>query len=219
MDDKSLVKLGKNIFEAYLETNPIGSVIVKTFNDRNNELLIERMNYLTKEVEKLKNFEEKIKYLTDDNNKYIHLRNFLSFYFTRTDPALIETNIKIFLDYVNEKNSIDIYDKLLDKICLLNKESLNVLRKIKDNLKEDNYYEWEEFIKLYPSIDNKLCYRDILTSKEMSNDMLEVSFGIKTLIENDFIISLSTNYPGSIDVSNVDMFSLTGIGFIILDYI
>ena len=219
MEDNALMNYGKNLFEIMLEKNPFVDVAIKTLKEQNDKILIERIEYLNSEIAKLKDFESKMKYLTSDEAKFVHVKNFISFYFTRTDPALVETNIKIFLDYINEKNAMDIYDKLLDKMCLLNKEALNVLKKIKNNLKEDNYYDWKDFIKLYPNINSNLRYRDIMTSKNQNNDMLEVSFGLKTLIENEFIISMSTNYPGSIDVYNVDKFSLTGLGFLILEYI
>lgn len=219
MEDNALMNYGKNLFEIMLEKNPFVDAAIKTLKEQNDKILIERIEYLNSEIAKLKDFESKMKYLTSDEAKFVHIKNFISFYFTRTDPALVETNIKIFLDYINEKNAMDIYDKLLDKMCLLNKEALNVLKKIKNNLKEDNYYDWKDFIKLYPNINSNLRYRDIMTSKNQNNDMLEVSFGLKTLIENEFIISMSTNYPGSIDVYNVDKFSLTGLGFLILEYI
>ena len=219
MEDNALMNYGKNLMETMLEKNPFVDVAIKTLKEQNDKILIERIEYLNSEIAKLKDFESKMKYLTSDEAKFVHVKNFISFYFTRTDPALVETKIKIFLDYINEKNTMDIYDKLLDKMCLLNKEALNVLKKIKNNLKEDNYYDWKDFIKLYPNINSNLRYRDIMTSKNQNNDMLEVSFGLKTLIENEFIISMSTNYPGSIDVYNVDKFSLTGLGFLILEYI
>lgn len=219
MEDNALMNYGKNLMETMLEKNPFMDAAIKTLKEKNDKILIERIEYLNSEIAKLKDFESKMKYLTSDEAKFVHVKNFISFYFTRTDPALVETNIKIFLDYINEKNTMDIYDKLLDKMCLLNKEALNVLKKIKNNLKEDNYYDWKDFIKLYPNINSNLRYRDIMTSKNQNNDMLEVSFGLKTLIENEFIISMSTNYPGSIDVYNVDKFSLTGLGFLILEYI
>ncbi len=219
MEDNALMNYGKNLFEIMLEKNPFVDAAIKTLKEQNDKILIERIEYLNSEIAKLKDFESKMKYLTSDEAKFVHVKNFISFYFTRTDPALVETNIKIFLDYINEKNAMDIYDKLLDKMCLLNKEALNVLKKIKNNLKEDNYYDWKDFIKLYPNINSNLRYRDIMTSKNQNNDMLEVSFGLKALIENEFIISMSTNYPGSIDVYNVDKFSLTGLGFLILEYI
>lgn len=219
MEDNALMNYGKNLMETMLEKNPFMDAVIKTLKEQNDKILIERIEYLNSEIAKLKDFESKMKYLTSDEAKFVHVKNFISFYFTRTDPALVETNIKIFLDYINEKNTMDIYDKLLDKMCLLNKEALNVLKKIKNNLKEDNYYDWKDFIKLYPNINSNLRYRDIMTSKNQNNDMLEVSFGLKTLIENEFIISMSTNYPGSIDVYNVDKFSLTGLGFLILGYI
>ncbi len=219
MEDNALMNYGKNLMETMLEKNPFVDAAIKTLKEQNDKILIERIEYLNSEIAKLKDFESKMKYLTSDEAKFVHVKNFISFYFTRTDPALVETNIKIFLDYINEKNTMDIYDKLLDKMCLLNKEALNVLKKIKNNLKEDNYYDWKDFIKLYPNINSNLRYRDIMTSKNQNNDMLEVSFGLKTLIENEFIISMSTNYPGSIDVYNVDKFSLTGLGFLILEYI
>ena len=219
MEDNALMNYGKNLIETMLEKNPFVDAAIKTLKEQNDKILIERIEYLNSEIAKLKDFESKMKYLTSDEAKFVHVKNFISFYFTRTDPALVETNIKIFLDYINEKNTMDIYDKLLDKMCLLNKEALNVLKKIKNNLKEDNYYDWKDFIKLYPNINSNLRYRDIMTSKNQNNDMLEVSFGLKTLIENEFIISMSTNYPGSIDVYNVDKFSLTGLGFLILEYI
>ena len=219
MEDNALMNYGKNLFEIMLEKNPFVDAAIKTLKEQNDKILIERIEYLNSEIAKLKDFESKMKYLTSDEAKFVHVKNFISFYFTRTDTALVETNIKIFLDYINEKNAMDIYDKLLDKMCLLNKEALNVLKKIKNNLKEDNYYDWKDFIKLYPNINSNLRYRDIMTSKNQNNDMLEVSFGLKTLIENEFIISMSTNYPGSIDVYNVDKFSLTGLGFLILEYI
>ena len=219
MEDNALMNYGKNLMETMFEKNPFMDAAIKTLKEQNDKILIERIEYLNSEIAKLKDFESKMKYLTSDEAKFVHVKNFISFYFTRTDPALVETNIKIFLDYINEKNTMDIYDKLLDKMCLLNKEALNVLKKIKNNLKEDNYYDWKDFIKLYPNINSNLRYRDIMTSKNQNNDMLEVSFGLKTLIENEFIISMSTNYPGSIDVYNVDKFSLTGLGFLILEYI
>lgn len=219
MEDNALMNYGKNLMETMLEKNPFMDAAIKTLKEQNDKILIERIEYLNSEIAKLKDFESKMKYLTSDEAKFVHVKNFISFYFTRTDPALVETNIKIFLDYINEKNTMDIYDKLLDKMCLLNKEALNVLKKIKNNLKEDNYYDWKDFIKLYPNINSNLRYRDIMISKNQNNDMLEVSFGLKTLIENEFIISMSTNYPGSIDVYNVDKFSLTGLGFLILEYI
>lgn len=219
MEDNALMNYGKNLMETMLEKNPFMDAAIKTLKEQNDKILIERIEYLNSEIAKLKDFESKMKYLTSDEAKFVHVKNFISFYFTRTDPALVETNIKIFLDYINEKNTMDIYDKLLDKMCLLNKEALNVLKKIKNNLKEDNYYDWKDFIKLYPNINSNLRYRDIMTSKNQNNDMLEVSFGLKTLIEDEFIISMSTNYPGSIDVYNVDKFSLTGLGFLILEYI
>lgn len=219
MEDNALMNYGKNLMETMLEKNPFMGAAIKTLKEQNDKILIERIEYLNSEIAKLKDFESKMKYLTSDEAKFVHVKNFISFYFTRTDPELVETNIKIFLDYINEKSTMDIYDKLLDKMCLLNKESLNVLKKIKNNLKEDNYYDWKDFIKLYPNINSNLRYRDIMTSKNQNNDMLEVSFGLKTLIENEFIISMSTNYPGSIDVYNVDKFSLTGLGFLILEYI
>lgn len=204
MEDNALMNYGKNLMETMLEKNPFMDAAIKTLKEQNDKILIERIEYLNSEIAKLKDFESKMKYLTSDEAKFVHVKNFISFYFTRTDPALVETNIKIFLDYINEKNTMDIYDKLLDKMCLLNKEALNVLKKIKNNLKEDNYYDWKDFIKLYPNINSNLRYRDIMTSKNQNNDMLEVSFGLKTLIEDEFIISMSTNYPGSIDVYNVD---------------
>lgn len=219
MEDNALMNYGKNLIETMLEKNPFVDAAIKTLKEQNDKILIERIEYLNSEIAKLKDFESKMKYLTSDEAKFVHVKNFISFYFTRTDPALVETNIKIFLDYINEKSTMDIYDKLLDKMCLLNKEALNVLKRIKNNLKEDNYYDWKDFIKLYPNINSNLRYRDIMTSKNQNNDMLEVSFGLKTLIENEFIISMSTNYPGSIDVYNVDKFSLTGLGFLILEYI
>ena len=219
MEDNTLMNYGKNLMETILEKNPFVDAGIKTLKEQNDKILIERIEYLNSEIEKLKDFESKMKYLTSDEAKFVHVKNFISFYFTRTDPALVETNIKIFLDYINEKNTMDIYDKLLDKMCLLNKEALNVLKKIKNNLKEDNYYDWKDFIKLYPNINSNLRYRDIMTSKSQNNDMLEVSFGLKTLIENEFVISMSTNYPGSIDVYNIDKFSLTGLGFLILEYL
>ena len=219
MEDNALMNYGKNLMETMLEKNLFVDAAIKTLKEQNDKILIERIEYLNSEIAKLKGFESKMKYLTSNESKFVHVKNFISFYFTRTDPALVETNIKIFLDYINEKNTMDIYDKLLDKMCLLNKEALNVLKKIKNNLKEDNYYDWKDFIKLYPNININLRYRDIMTSKNQNNDMLEVSFGLKTLIENEFIISMSTNYPGSIDVYNVDKFSLTGLGFLILEYI
>ena len=219
MEDNALMNYGKNLIETMLEKNPFVDAAIKTLKEQNDKILIERIEYLNSEIAKLKDFESKMKYLTSDEAKFVHVKNFISFYFTRTDPALVETNIKIFLDYINEKSTMDIYDKLLDKMCLLNKEALNVLKRIKNNLKEDNYYDWKDFIKLYPNINSNLRYRDIMTSKNQNNDMLEVSFGLKTLIENEFIISMSTNYPGSIDVYNVDKFSLTGLGFFFFFYI
>ena len=219
MEDNALMNYGKNLMETMLGKNPFMDAAIKTLKEQNDKILIERIEYLNSEIAKLKDFESKMKYLTSDEAKFVHVKNFISFYFTRTDPALVETNIKIFLDYINEKNTMDIYDKLLDKMCLLNKEALNVLKKIKNNLKEDNYYDWKDFIKLYPNINSNLRYRDIMTSKSQNNDMLEVSFGLKTLIENEFVISMSTNYPGSIDVYNIDKFSLTGLGFLILEYL
>lgn len=218
-EENAIISYGKNLLKAYVEQNPFSNALIKTVDDTKQNFIIERLKKLENKIEDLEFFEKQISYLMNDQNKYIHVRNFLSFYFTKTDPSLVETNIKIFLDYVKEKYNHNSYDILLEKICLLNKESLNVLQKIKTNISENNYYEWEDFIKLYPNVDSNLKYRELLTSKELNYDMLEVSFGIKNLIENDFIISLSTNYPGSIDVYNVDKFSLTNIGFLILNYI
>ncbi len=218
-EENKLVEYLMTAGEVVLETNPLGNFVLKTYNKQSQNMLYERIEYLNKKIENLEFFMKQLDYLMNDSSKYIHVRNFLSFYLTRTDPALIDTNIKIFLDYVNEKSISTNYDNLLNKICLLNKESLNVLRKIKNNLKEDNYYEWEQFIKLYPNINSSLRFRDIFTSKEMNEDMLEITFGLKTLIENDFIISMSGNYPGNIDVYDVEKFSLTNLGYLILNYI
>ena len=55
--------------------------------------------------------------------------------------------------------------------------------------------------------------------KEENDELLEISFGLKNLIENDFIISLSTNRLGSIDIYNVDRFSITNIGYLLLEYL
>ena len=185
---------------------------------RDDRLIDERMKSMLQRIDNLELFQKKLEYLVNDSNKYIHIRNFLSFYFTRTDPALVETNIKIFLDYVKEKYTMDIYDTLLEKICLLNKDALNVLLKIKYNQRDDNYYDWKEFIKLYPTINQDLRYREILTEPNPNNEMLEITYGMKRLIENDFIINLSTTY-NEIDIYNVDKFSLTSLGFLILNYI
>ena len=219
MNEETAIEVVKNAFEVVIENNPLGSFILKMINDQQDDLFNERINYLDKRINDLESFKKNMSYLIDDTNKYIHVRNFLSFYFTKTDPALVETNVKIFLDYINEKSNKNSYDILLEKICLLNKEALNILKKIKNNLKEDNYYQWKEFIVLYPTIDSNLDYRKIITSKELNDDMLEISFGMKSLVENDFIITLSATSVGSIDIHNIDVFSLTNLGYLILDYI
>lgn len=219
MNEDTAIEVVKNAFEVVIENNPLGSFILKMINDQQDDLFNERINYLDKRINDLESFKKNMSYLIDDTNKYIHVRNFLSFYFTKTDPALVETNVKIFLDYINEKSNKNSYDILLEKICLLNKEALNILKKIKNNLKEDNYYQWKEFIVLYPTIDSNLDYRKIITSKELNDDMLEISFGMKSLVENDFIITLSATSVGSIDIHNIDVFSLTNLGYLILDYI
>lgn len=220
MNDKNeLIEYLKTAGEILIEMDPLGNFILKTYNKQSERIFNERVQTLIEKVDNLEYFMKKLDYLMNDNCKYIHVRNFLSFYFTKTDPALIETNVKIFLDYVNEKSISTNYDNLLNKICLLNKESLNVLRKLKDNIREDNYYEWKEFIQLYPNINSKLSFRDIFTSKELTEEMIEITFGLKTLIENDFIISMSGNYPGNIDVYDVEKFSLTNLGYLILNYV
>ena len=208
-----------NIIKSIAEQNPLLGGLIKTINEQNDELLNERCKAIEDRIKDLEFFVKKFSYLIEDNAKYIHVRNFLSFYFTKTDPALVETNVKIFLDYVYEKNINNSYDLLLEKICLLSKESLNVMKKIKTMTKIESYYEWKDFLSLYPNVDQKLNYRDILTSKELNDELLEISFGLKNLIENDFIISLSTNRLGSIDIYNVDRFSITNIGYLLLEYL
>lgn len=220
MNDKNeLIEYLKTAGEVLIEMDPLGNFILKTYNKQSERIFNERVETLVEKVDNLEFFMKKLDYLMNDNCKYIHVRNFLSLYFTKADPALTETNVKIFLDYVNEKSISTNYDNLLNKICLLNKESLNVLRKIKGNIREDNYYEWKEFIQLYPNINSKLSFRDIFTSKELTEEMLEITFGLKTLIENDFIISMSGNYLGNIDVYDVEKFSLTNLGYLILNYV
>lgn len=218
-EENGIIKYGKNVLKSVAEQNPILGGLIKTFDDKNLELIEERNRELESRIVDLEFFKKQLEYLIDDKIKYIHIRNFLSFYFTKTDPVLVETNVKIFLDYVYEKNTSNSYDLLLEKICLLSKESLNVMRKIKKMEKDGEYYEWKDFLKLYPNVNQKLSYRDILISPELNDELLEISFGLKNLIENDFIISLSINYPGSIDIYNVDSFSLTNIGYLLLEYL
>ena len=218
-DENMLISYGKNLLKSLLEDNMFVDALFKTLGEKNSNFLTNRIEYLNSEIEKMKDFQHKMNYLISDDCKFVHIRNFISFFFTRVDPALVDTNIKIFLDYVEEKSSENIYETLLDKVCLLNKEALEILKKIKTNINEDNHYEWKEFITLYPNIDNKIRYREILTSNEQTIEMHEVSFGMKNLLDNGFIISLSTNYPGAIDIYNIDAFSLTTIGHLILNYI
>ena len=216
---KVLVKFEKNVLKSTLEQNPVVGGMLKTIDDIYNELFIERIKILENRIRDLEFFQKQFSYLMDDKSKYIHIRNFLSFYFTKTDPALVDTNVSIFLDYIKEKHINNSYDLLLEKICLLSKESLNVMKKIKNMKKDGPYYEWQDFLKLYPNVNQELSFRDILTSTELNDEKLEISFGLKNLIENDFIISLSTNYPGSIDIYNVDRFSITNIGYLLLEYL
>ena len=220
MDEKQEVaNYVKNVGKSFLEKYPLVGGLFKTIDAKHNELIIDRIKYLEDRIKELEFFQKQFSYLMDDKSKYIHIRNFLSFYFTKTDPALVDTSIRIFLDYIQEKYANNSYDLLLEKICLLSKESLNVMKKIKNMKKDGTYYEWEDFLKLYPNVDQKLCFRDILTSTVLDDEQLEISFGLKNLIENDFIISLSTNYPGSIDIYNVDRFSITNIGYLLLEYL
>ncbi len=211
--------LGKNTILSVLQQYPLIAGLIATIDEENKDLVFEKINYLEDKLKEINFSIEKLTYLIDDSAKYIHIKNFLSFYFTKTDPALVETNIKIFLDYVSEKQNNNGYDILLEKICLLSRESLNVVKKIKSIVKDENYYEWSEFLKLYTNIDQTLSYRDILTSKELNGELLEISFGLKSLIENDFIISLSANYPGNIDIYDIDKFSITNIGYLLLEYV
>ncbi len=218
-EENELVQYGKNVLISFAEQNPFIGGLIKILDDKNSELIMERSRKLESRIENLEFFQKQLSYLMDDKSKYIHIRNFLSFYFTKTDPALIDTNINIFLDYIQEKNNNSSYNLLLEKICLLSKESLNVMKKIKVMTKNGSYYEWKDLLKLYSNVNQDLSYRDILTSKDLNDELLELSFGLKNLIENDFIISLSTNYPGSIDIYNVDQFSITNIGYLLLEYL
>lgn len=218
-EENEIVRYAKNVLISFAEQNPFFCGLVKTFDDKDAEFIMDRSKALERRIDDLEFFKKQLSYLMDDRSKYIHIRNFLSFYFTKTDPALIDTNISIFLDYIQEKYNANSYDLLLEKVCLLSKESLNVMKKIKMMSKEGSYYEWKDFLKLYPNVDQTLSYREILTSENLNSELLEISFGLKNLIENDFIISLSTNYPGSIDVYNVDSFSITNIGNLLLKYI
>ena len=98
MEDNILMNYGKNLMETILEKNPFVDAGIKTLKEQNDKILIERIEYLNSEIAKLKDFESKMKYLTSDEAKFVHVKNFISFYFTRTAPALVETNIKIFVD-------------------------------------------------------------------------------------------------------------------------
>lgn len=217
--DNEVVKYGENVLKSFVEQNPFVAGLIKTIDDKHSKFVEDRINYLESRIKNLEFFVKQISYLIDDNSKYIHLRNFLSFYFTKTDPALVETSISIFLDYINEKYNDNIYDLLLDKMCLLSRESLSVMKKIKLMSKNGSYYDWKDFLNLYSGVDQTLEYRDILTSENFDSKLLEISYGFKNLIENDFIISLSANYAGFIDVYNVDKFSVTSLGYLLFKYI
>lgn len=219
---KDLFDLFKNIVISAAGQNSVVAGFFKTLEDKDYSMFCERASKLMLEF-KNKMIEmdmviKKVNYLIADESKYIHLRNFISFYFTKCDPALIETNIRIFFDYISEKYVKDTYDILLEKMCLLNKQSINVMKKIKSIENKKNIYEWKNLIALY-DINQDMVYTQLLTSEDLTNDHLELAYGLKSLVDNDFITNSVTLYPGDVDVNNIDKFSLTAIGHLLMNYI
>jgi len=200
-----------------LSTNPVGTFISELDNITSQKIINNRLEMLTNRIDNLDAFKNKMNYLTNDESKYIHLRNYLKFYFVLSDPALIETNIKIIIDYVLEKNKYNMYDVLLEKMCLLNKFSIEILKDLKEiKTDEDGYYNWEKIMNLY-KID--YTYSQILTMSHEEDLYAKISYGFKNLIESGFIINYPTLYPGSVNVSSLDKFQLTSIAYLLINYL
>ena len=199
------------------------SIISNYFEEEDNAIMKniyeQRLNKLENKIEDLRLFCSKLQVLVNDETKFIHMRNFLKFYFYKSDPALIDTNIKIIIDYILDKNSYEIYDLLLEKMCLLNKYSIEVLKDIKElETNSDGYYTWEDYLK-YNQIDRKKTFANLLCADSDDDFYTKAAFGFKALMDGEFICNYPLAYPGNIDVSAVDYFMLTNLGHKLIKYI
>lgn len=200
-----------------LSTNPLGVFFLELDDISTQKIFNSRLEKLNSKIEDLELFKNKMNYLANDETKYIHLRNYLKFYFVLSDPALIETNIRLIIDYVLEKNKYGVYDVLLEKMCLLNKFSIEILKELKKISDDSNgFYNWKELMILY-NID--YSYSQILTMETNSELYAKISYGFKNLIESGFIVNYPTSYPGSVDVISLDKFKLTSIAHLLSSYL
>lgn len=215
--------IGKVIVQTMANKNLLTEVCYGLYdlekNDIEKNILLNRLNKLENAIIDLEIFCEKLRYLTADETKYIHIRNYLKFYFSQSDSALIDTNIKLIKEYVLEKNKYSIYDILLEKMCLLNKFSIEILKDIKKLTKdEQGCYLWKDYLNLY-NLPENLEFATILCSEEESEIYAKIAYGFKSLLEAGFITNHPELYLGPIDLVALDKFNLTSIGNILSKFI
>lgn len=215
--------LAKSTIKAAMSQDAILSVLINFFEEEENlafrNVCEDRLKKLEDKIENINLFCGRLKDLLNDQTKYIHMRNFLKFYFYKSDPALIDVNVKIIIDYVLDKNNYDIYDLLLEKMCLLNKYSIEILEDIKNLfINSDGYYSWEDYLD-YNKFKSNKSFTEFLCANSDDVFYVKTAFGFKSLIDGDFVSNYPTLYPGKVDVNSVDNFMLTNLGHKLIQYI
>ena len=203
--------------------HPLTVCIYETFKlnieDKEKQFLNYRLEQLENAITNLEFFQQQLFLLVNDENKLIHLKQFLRYYLYQSDTSLIELNIKVLLDYIYEKNQYSIYDILLDKMCDLNKYAIDILKDLKEISKnKEKFYFWKDILQLY-NFPSNLTYTEILCSENITEPYIKVAYGLKSLLENDFIANYNTLYPGDLETFAFDKFKLSKTGILLTQYL
>lgn len=221
MNQEIIVKnFGYSIIESFPIIGPFITRNLDNIESKTQTMITEsRLNILETEIKKIGNYQKELDYFRTNESKYLIIKRYINNLVFNIDPALVDTNVNMFVDYVREKKTNDEYDILLEKIVFLNKYSLKVLKNISKCTNDRDYYHMDELMKFYPTIDPETKFYEILNKSNKSEEELELSYGLKSLIDNGFVSSNYTNYPGSINQNIISMLQITGIGYILLNYI
>ena len=208
--------------ETVIESNPIGLFITKIAKNEENSIqeayYENRYQHLNNRVKSIDNYIKKIEYLLSDESKCILIRNWLFNFLYKIDPALVETNIKMIVDFISNKYVNSEYEVLLNNIVFLNKYSIKVLKTISECENERGYYSWESLLDKY-EMKKKTQYYEIINKTDKTNKEIEIAYGIQSLVENKFISTSYTNLAGSINENIISFIQITGIGQLLLNYI
>ena len=166
--------LVKPAIETAIEYIPFfGPFVVKAFEnyetDIYNSHVIDRINRVEAAIKKMDNYDSKIHWIESNENKLIVVRKYLENLFYYIDPALLDINIKIFVDYVDDKKIKNEYDYFLEKVVFLNRYSFKVLKQISNCEKDSEYYKWDDLLKQY-NINEDLKYYHFI-NKDNKNEV------------------------------------------------